>query len=228
MLPGLHHGSAVALLCAIAGLGLTLAGVAGAAMPASSGRGVAAQNHAPSGASGGIAAQSRALPGASGGIIEQHRGLPGASGEIIEQYRVLPGASGGITAHRPARAGVYGGLPSPALWCVGHRLGDLSAEARHSGQNLARLQAAQAELAPGFDAGTATGSFDVLVAYQEELEKVHPNRAIAASYLALSSTVPITVARLRDVNALLCVSTTEATARAITEEAETERLQMFQ
>ena len=137
-----------------------------------------------------------------------------------------PPPAGGITTQHHAPPAAPPAAPSPALWCAGHRLGTLSPAARRAGQNLARLRAAQAELAPGFASGSATTGVDLLAAYQEELEKPHPDRAAAASYLAVASAVPITLARVRDVNALLCVSTTAAAARAIATEAEAERIQM--
>ncbi len=137
-----------------------------------------------------------------------------------------PPPAGGVTSQHHAPPAARRTAPSPALWCAGHRLGALSPKERRSGQNLARLRAAQAELAPGFDSGGASTGLDLLAAYQEEVEKPRPDRAAAASYLALASAVPITPARLRDVNALLCVSTTAAAARAIAAEAEAERVQM--
>ncbi|MDE2006801.1 MAG: hypothetical protein KGI51_09560 [Rhodospirillales bacterium] len=115
---------------------------------------------------------------------------------------------------------------SGAAWCSEHRLGTLSATQRLEGQNLARLKAAQAELAPGFVTGKATTGLHILASYQEELEKPRPDTATAASYLALVSTVPVTAARLRQVNALLCISTTRRMAQTLETEAETLRKQM--
>ncbi len=148
-------------------------------------------------------------------------GLAGAAAAAT-----APPQAGGVTTQHHAPPAAQPTAPSPALWCAGHRLGTLSPAARRTGQNLARLRAAQAELAPGFASGSATTGVDLLAAYQEELEKSRPDRAAAASYLAVASAVPITLARVRDVNALLCVSTTAAAARAIATEAEAERLQM--
>ena len=144
----------------------------------------------------------------------------------IAAAATAPPPAGGITTQHHAPPAAHASAPSPALWCAGHRLGTLNSAARRTGQNLARLRAAQAELAPGFASGSATTGVDLLAAYQEELEKPRPDRAVAASYLAVASAVPVTLARVRDVNALLCVSTTAAAARAIATEAEAERLQM--
>ena len=150
----------------------------------------------------------------------------GLGGIGIATAATQPPQAGGVTTQHHAPPTAQATAPSPALWCAGHRLGTLSPAARRTGQNLARLRAAQAELAPGFASGSATTGVDLLAAYQEELEKSRPDRAAAASYLAVASAVPITLARVRDVNALLCVSTTAAAARAIATEAEAERLQM--
>ena len=128
------------------------------------------------------------------------------------------------TAVRPAPASTQ---PKPqGGWCADHRLGQLTPQQRIEGSNLTRLRAAQAELAPGFEAGSAWTGIDLLAAYQEELEKRRPDPMLAASYPALASTVPITAARVRQVNALLCVSATRATARAVTADAEAQRQQM--
>ena len=150
----------------------------------------------------------------------------GAGGIGVAAAATQAPPAGGVTSQHHAPPSGRATAPSPALWCAGHRLGALSPQARRSGANLARLRAAQAELAPGFDAGGATTGVDLLAAYQEELEKPRPDRMAAASYLALASAVPITPARVRDVNALLCVSTTAVAARAIGAEAEAERVQM--
>jgi len=125
----------------------------------------------------------------------------------------------------PLGAGQYQPKPQ-AGWCADHRLGQLTPQQRIKGPNLARLRAAQAELAPGFEAGSTRTGLDLLAAYQEELEKRRPDPTLAASYLALASAVPITAARVRQVNALLCVSTTHAIARTVTAEAEAQRQQM--
>jgi hypothetical protein len=127
--------------------------------------------------------------------------------------------------HRQPPAERYQSVPYGG-WCADHRLATLTLKQRFEGRNLARLRAAEAELAPGFVAGKATTGLHLLAAYQEELEKRHPDAAVAASYLALASTVPITAGRYRQVNALLCVSTTRALARSIEAEAEAQRRQM--
>ncbi|GLR68007.1 hypothetical protein GCM10010909_26880 [Acidocella aquatica] len=81
------------------------------------------------------------------------------------------------------------------------------------------------ELAPGFVAGPSKTELYLLADYQAELGKRMPDTALAASYLALASAVPITVARYRQVNALLCVSATPARAKAIQSAAEAFRQQ---
>lgn len=96
---------------------------------------------------------------------------------------------------------------------------------RLSGKNLERLRVAQAELAPGFAPETVKTGLYLLADYQEELEKRQPDITLAASYLALASTVPVTAARYRDVNALLCISATKVTATSIQKLAESLRSQ---
>lgn len=136
-----------------------------------------------------------------------------------------PAAEHAVPHRGPTGAGQYQPKPQGG-WCADHRLGQLTPQQRIEGSNLTRLRAAQAELAPGFEAGSARTGIDLLAAYQEELEKRRPDPMLAASYLALASTVPITAARVRQVNALLCVSATRATARAVTADAEAQRQQM--
>ncbi|MBW4090359.1 MAG: hypothetical protein HIU82_04490 [Proteobacteria bacterium] len=155
-------------------------------------------------------------------------GLRGAAvAGLLLMGPMLPGrAAENATPHRgPLSSGQY--QPTPhEVWCGDHQLGRLSMRQRHEGGNLARLRAADAELAPGFAAGTARTGLDLLAAYQEELEKRRPDVALAASYLAVASAVPITAARYRQVNALLCVSTTRTIAHAIATAAEAQRQQM--
>lgn len=125
------------------------------------------------------------------------------------------------TPHRGAPGGSV--VPQATAWCHGFRLGTLSGSNRLKGANLERLRAAQAELAPGFVAGRARTGLDLLAGYQEQLERAQPDTALAASYLALVSTVPITLGTLRTVNALLCVSTTRTAAERIVAAAEASR-----
>ena len=61
----------------------------------------------------------------------------------------------------------------------------------------------------------------------KELEKSHSDRLTAATYLALTSTVPITFGVVERVNALLCVSSTRRFAHAVATAAEAERRQMM-
>jgi len=128
--------------------------------------------------------------------------------------------------HRgPISTGQYERAPGAAL-CADHTLSKLTMAQRLEGRNLARLRHAQAELAPGFEAGNAKTGLHLMAAYQEELEKARPDAATAASYLALASAVPITMVRVRQVNAFLCVSITRAKAEAIRADAEKQREQL--
>ncbi len=125
----------------------------------------------------------------------------------------------------PAATGQYQAAPR-AAWCADHDLAKLTMAQRLEGRNLERLRRAQAELAPGFEAGNAKTGLHLMAAYQEELEKRHPDPATAASYLALAAAVPISAVRVRQVNALLCISSTAALARTIQTEAEQQRERM--
>ncbi len=99
----------------------------------------------------------------------------------------------------------------------------LSRADRLSGSNLQHLAAAQYLLAPNFDPGKARTALVLLANYQEELAKRQPDAAVAASYLALTSTRPITADTVGKVNALLCVATTKRTADEIADNAESQR-----
>ena len=124
-----------------------------------------------------------------------------------------PMSGGGeqVTPHRP--------------WCGGYKLTGMTQMQRLSGKNLERLRVAQAELAPDFAPENVKTGLYLLADYQEELEKRQPDITLAASYLALASTVPITAERYRDVNALLCISATKITATSIQKLAESLRRQ---
>lgn len=117
-------------------------------------------------------------------------------------------------------------VPQAMAWCHGFRLGTLSGSNRLTGANLQRLRAAQAELAPGFSTGSARTGLDLLAGYQEQLERPQPDIALAANYLALVSTVPITLRTVRTLNALLCVSTTRTDAERVAAAAEISRQQL--
>lgn len=110
-------------------------------------------------------------------------------------------------------------------WCAGYKLAHMSQQQRLSGHNLNRLRAAQSTLAPSFEPETVKTGLYLLADYQELLEKRRPDVVLAASYLALASTVPITAVRYREVNALLCVSTTKSVATSIQKTAESLRQQ---
>ncbi len=148
------------------------------------------------------------------------------AGLLLAAPLAAPGlaAAQTTTTHRGAPSGdVY---PRAAAWCSNFRLGALSAKTRMDAANLQRLRAAQEELAPGFTAGGARTGLDLLAGYQEQLERRHPDIGLASTYLAMVSTVPVTTDALRRVNALLCVSTTRATAAQIAATAEAARLDL--
>lgn len=106
-------------------------------------------------------------------------------------------------------------LPRPDGWCADYRMGHLSPEARIAGPNRRRLMAAQADLAPGFKAGKATDGIRLLADYQAELEKRKPDRVLAATYLAMTSAIPIGPRLVEHVNKLLCVTASPAVATGI-------------
>ncbi len=107
-------------------------------------------------------------------------------------------------------------------WCGDYKLGNLTARQRLQGKNLARLQAVEARLAPGLEPAN-TNELHLLSNYQEELEKRQPDPVLAGTYLGLASSLPITQPLYRDVNKLLCVSTTHALGSAIRAAAEAAR-----
>jgi hypothetical protein len=101
--------------------------------------------------------------------------------------------------------------------------GRLTSDARLSGQNLDQLVAAQYVLAPNFDPGEARTAVILLANYQEELEKREPDALVAATYLAMTATRPVTAEAVGRVNALLCVTSTRSLADQIAITAEDER-----
>jgi hypothetical protein len=101
--------------------------------------------------------------------------------------------------------------------------GRLTSDARLSGQNLDQLVAAQYVLAPNFDPGEARTAVILLANYQEELEKREPDVLVAATYLAMTATRPVTAEAVGRVNALLCVTSTRNLAEQIAITAEDER-----
>lgn len=111
-------------------------------------------------------------------------------------------------------------------WCADYRPGITSADSRAAGVDLKRLQTVQATLAPGFDPGRRGDGISLLRGYRQALEQRHPDAELAATYLALTSTVPITFAMVERINALLCISSTRAFAQTVADEAEAERHQM--
>ncbi len=110
-------------------------------------------------------------------------------------------------------------------WCAEHRPGVVPTGSAAVAAEK-RLRAVQASLAPGFDPGRRQDGVALLRAYQQALEQNRPDKALAATYLALISTKPVTFEIVERTNALLCVSSTEAFARAVADQAEAERQQM--
>jgi hypothetical protein len=162
--------------------------------------------------------------------LRVHLILPAKLGNSVRVAAVLLALGPSVAVAQttmPHRGAPSGGItPHATAWCTGFRLATLSPRARLEGANLQRLQAAQGELAPGFAAGDNRTGLDLLAGYQEQLEKSRPDSLLAASYLALVSAVPINLARIRLVNALLCVSTTKSMASRIATQAEAERKQL--
>lgn len=134
--------------------------------------------------------------------------VPGAVAQqkLLEPHQSIAVPSGSLSVNK---------------WCADHRRG-----AAQGASDLIRLKEVQSELAPRFDPGGRRGGIDLIAAYQQELERSRPDRASAATYLALVSTVPITFGVVERVNHLLCVSSTRAFAEAVAETAESERQSM--
>jgi hypothetical protein len=109
--------------------------------------------------------------------------------------------------------------------CATYRPG-MPARERMADGNARRLHAAEVLLAPGFAAGAAATSRSLLAEYQEEMERVRPNPATAALYLATVSTVPISPAVVSAVNTVLCVASSPAIAQAVATQAEAARREM--
>ena len=108
-------------------------------------------------------------------------------------------------------------------WCADYRRGT----PRTDPGEIKRLKVVLSDLAPGFKPGSSKDGIDLLAAYSEELESAHPDQLLAATYLALTSTVPITFDVVQRVNALLCVSSTRRFAHAVADTAEAERREMM-
>ena len=125
-----------------------------------------------------------------------------------------------LKARQPAATRTYLNVNA---WCADFRRGI----SRTDPAEIKRLKVVQSDLAPGFKPGAATGGIALLAAYSEELEKAHPDQMTAATYLALTSTVPITFGVVERVNALLCVSSTRRFAHAVADAAEAERRQLM-
>ncbi|MDE2198471.1 MAG: hypothetical protein KGJ41_05555 [Rhodospirillales bacterium] len=109
--------------------------------------------------------------------------------------------------------------------CADYKPGQAAAT-RLQGVNRQRLAAAEALVAPGFASRQAVSGLAILADYQEEMEKVHPDRNVAAQYLATAATIPVTLDLLTAVNRTLCVAASAATARAVATAAETARVEM--
>jgi hypothetical protein len=103
---------------------------------------------------------------------------------------------------------------------------DVPARQRLQDGNRLRLEAAQALMTPGFGARGRVSGLILLADYQEEMERLRPDREAAALYLASASTVPVTLGMLQAVNSTLCVAASPATAQAISTLAEAARVEM--
>lgn len=93
---------------------------------------------------------------------------------------------------------------------------------------LARLNAARALVAPGFDpsriASEEESPIHHLALYQEELAKPDPNLSFAAERLGDAATRPVSVSTVQQLNSLIGVNATQAQAEAIAADAEARRL----
>jgi len=107
--------------------------------------------------------------------------------------------------------------------CSGHAQRVLKAKERVASQNLQLLNTATDYLASTFDRKWQKTAVYLLANYQEELEKRRPDATLAGSYLALVSAGPITEDTVARANAILCVTTSAKTARAIAMNAESQR-----
>lgn len=107
--------------------------------------------------------------------------------------------------------------------CAYSAPGRLTAQQRISGENAEYLAAAQYVLAPNYNPGESRTALVLLANYQEELEQREPDSLVAASYLGLTATRPVTIEVVARVNALLCVTSTEALAEQIATLAEAHR-----
>lgn len=108
--------------------------------------------------------------------------------------------------------------------CTDYRLNQTALQ-RLQADNLQRLQAAQSLVAPGFVTHRRDG-LRLLAEYQEEMERMVPNRNTAAAYLAAASTVPVTLSLVQALNTTLCVAASLATAEAVVTQAEALRIEM--
>lgn len=107
--------------------------------------------------------------------------------------------------------------------CCGDYRPRMPDRARVAERNRDRLLAAQAELAPGFDAGPAQSGLMLLANYQAELEKRQPDRLLAATYLAMTATVSLTEAMVERINGLLCVTASRQLVAEVASNAEAQR-----
>lgn len=108
--------------------------------------------------------------------------------------------------------------------CAQYRSRSISAQERVTGANLDLLNAAQVYLAPNFDAGNYRSGLYLLANYQEEMDSESPDRAVAASYLALVATRSITEDVVARVNAILCTTASMRAVREIAKVAEEQRV----
>jgi hypothetical protein len=114
----------------------------------------------------------------------------------------------GVTTSPEGKA-AKDGKTADQVWCTGYAEG-MTSDERFSGDNLRRLEALEAVLAPNFDHRNAKEPILILAGYQEELEKAEPDTAVAGVYLGLVSTVPITPRLVELSNRYLCVARPES------------------
>lgn len=145
-------------------------------------------------------------------------GLGLASSPLVE----LTGQGARAQTAGPQQAPGAAALLSQGDWCGDYRP-RMPDRVRLAERNGDRLLAAQAELAPGFEAGRAQSGLMLLGNYQAELEKRQPDRLLAATYLAMTATVSVTEAMVERINGLLCVTASRQLVADVASNAEAQR-----
>ena len=98
-----------------------------------------------------------------------------------------------------------------------------SAPERIAGRNLARINGAQALIAPRGVRPETVAPY-LLANLQEELEKPRPDLQLAAVYLGTAAAQPVTPQVVKQVGSALCVAIGDASAASIAAAAEEQRL----